>query len=115
MRKYQVLSSLAIFAVGFALSAIVDGWRLASLAQGTQSNSPAPAVAAPNTRQPAALQKWEYKSVYSKKPLVDGEILKLLNELGEEGYEVCGMGQSQGDGAFGNKEYSMSIVLRRPK
>jgi hypothetical protein len=119
MRKYQVLSSLVIFAVGFALSAIVDSRRLASLAQGTQSNSLAPAVAEQSTRQPAALQKWEYRVIIqnAKPGSILFDVEQQLNQLGEQGYEVCGVGQSQSirDSGASATEYNVTIVLRRPK
>src|SRR5262245_47036384 len=70
MRKHYFLSSLVIFVAGFALSAIVDGRRLASIAQGAPGNltkleaySAAPEVAAQTTRQPSTIQNWEYHVV----------------------------------------------------
>jgi len=94
MRKHSFVSSLIIFAAGFALSAIIDGRRLASVAQGTLSNSVAPEAAAQTLRQPSAVQKWEYrvvtKYIQRNQPDVDFE----LNRLGEQGYEICGVAQS---------------------
>jgi hypothetical protein len=111
MRKYQILSSLVIFVAGFALSAIVDSRRLASLAQGTLSNSPAPAVSAQNSRQPAALQKWEYRVVTRQILPNQADIDYELNRLGEQGYEVCSMAQSGGE----EGPAILTITLQRPR
>jgi hypothetical protein len=111
MRKHYFLSSLVIFAAGFALSAIIDGRRLVSMAQGTLSNSVAPEVSAQTTRQPSSLQKWEYRVVtkYIQRNQLD--IDYDLNRLGEQGYEICGVAQSGSDlgAAF------LTITLRRPR
>jgi hypothetical protein len=114
MRKHYFLSSLVIFVAGFALSAIIDGRRLVSIAQGAQetlSNSVAPEVAAQVTRQSSTLQKWEYrvmtKYIQRNQPDIDFE----LNRLGEQGYEICGVAQSAAEpgAAF------LTITLRRPR
>jgi hypothetical protein len=114
MRKYKLLPSLAIFAAGFALSAIIGGRHLASLAQGAQgtlSNSPAPTLASNNARQPSTSQKWEYRVVakYVQPNQVDIDF--ELNRLGEQGYEVCSMAQSGGE----RGPAILTITLRRPR
>jgi hypothetical protein len=111
MRKHHFLSSLVIFVAGFALSAIIDGRRLASLAQGTLSNPAVAEVATQTTQKPSTSQKWEYRVVtryiHANEVGLDFE----LNRLGEQGYEVCGVAQS--DGAPGPP--FLTIALRRPK
>jgi hypothetical protein len=111
MRKHRFLSSLVIFVAGFALSAVIDGKRLVSLAQGTLSNPGAQEVTALFTHQPSPSQKWEYRVVTKYVLRNNKEDVEFeLNRLGEQGYEVCGVAQSSPDvGAY------LSIVLRRPK
>jgi hypothetical protein len=112
MRKHYFLSSLVIFVAGFVLSAIIDGRRLASMAQGTLSNSVAPEVAAQTTRQPSTVQKWEYHITRISSDVVYGAVKTgahpELNQLGGQGFEVCGVTEKANDG-------SLTIVLRRPR
>jgi hypothetical protein len=114
MRKHHFITSLVIFVAGFVLSAIVDGRRLASIAQvaqGTLSNSVAPEVAAQVTRQSSTLQKWEYRVVTKYIQRNQADIDFELNRLGEQGYEICGVAQSGVDvGAA-----LLTITLRRPR
>jgi hypothetical protein len=111
MRKHYFLSSLVIFVAGFALSAITDGGRLASIARGTLSNSVAPEVAAQATRQPSTYQKWEYRVMTKYIQRNQADIDFELNRLGEQGYEICGVAQSGVDiGAA-----LLTITLRRPR
>src|SRR5687768_11618379 len=101
MRKHYFLSSLVIFVAGFALSAIIDGRRLASMTQGTLSASALPEVSAQTTRQPSTLQKWEYRVVPRFIRRNDqGGIDFELNRLGEQGFEVCGVTQNANDGSL---------------
>lgn len=111
MRKHYFLSSLVIFVAGFALSATIDGRRLASMAQGTLSNSVAPEVAAQTTRQPSTLQKWEYRVLTRYIQPNQADIDFELNRLGEQGYEVCGMTQSGGE----RGSALLTITFRRPR
>jgi hypothetical protein len=60
MRKHHFLSSLVIFVAGFLLSVVIDGRRLASLAQATITNPGVAEVAAQTTQKSSSLQKWEY-------------------------------------------------------
>jgi hypothetical protein len=114
MRKHYFLSSLVIFAAGFALSAIIDGRRLVSIAQGAQetlSPSVAPGAAAQITRQPSSLPRWEYRVVTKYIQRNQTDIDYDLNRLGAQGYEICGVSQSGADlGAA-----LLTITLRRPK
>jgi len=110
MRKHYFLSSLVIFVAGFVLSAIIDGRRLASMAQGTLSNSVAPEVAAQITRQPSTIQHWEYRVVTTINRRNDqGGIDFELNRLGGQGFEVCGVAPN------GIELGNLIIVLKRPK
>ncbi|MBO0724085.1 MAG: hypothetical protein J2P52_00670 [Blastocatellia bacterium] len=115
MLKSHFLSSLVIFVAGFALSAIVDGRRLASMTQGNLYNSgagsAAPEVAAQITRQPSTSQKWEYRVVTRYIQRNQADIDFELNRLGEQGYEICGVAQSGAglDGLF------LTVTFRRPK
>jgi hypothetical protein len=108
MRKHFFLCSLVIFVAGFALSTIVDGRRLASMAPGTLSNSLAPEVAAQIARQPSTIQNWEYRSVNSIGMRNDqGGLDSHLNQLGRQGFELCGIIQSPGG--------DLVIVFKRPR
>jgi hypothetical protein len=109
MRKHRFLSSFVIFVAGFALSAIVDGRRLASLAQGTLSNQGAQEIVSQITRQPSTSQKWEYRVVAKYNP-DRGNMDFELNRLGEQGFELYSVTQSNSDIGF-----YLAIVLRRPK
>jgi hypothetical protein len=106
MRKHHFITSLVIFVAGFVLSAVVDGRRLASLAQGGFSNQVVSEVSAATTQKSSTLQKWEYrvvtKFVSSNQVDIDFE----LNRLGEQGYELCGMVQSSN---------FLTIAFRRPR
>ncbi|HEV2663860.1 MAG TPA: hypothetical protein VG324_03070 [Blastocatellia bacterium] len=108
MRKHHFISSLVIFVAGFALSAIIDGRRLASLSQGTISNPAEAEVAAQTTQKPSTSQKWEYR-------IITGHVRQVveieLNRLGEQGFEVCGVAQSGIDPG----PALLSVALRRPK
>jgi hypothetical protein len=107
MRKHYFLSSLVIFVAGFALSAIVDGRRLASMAPGTISKSLEPEVAAQIARQPSTIQNWEYRVMSTIGPRNDkGGIDSELNRLGRLGFEVCGITQAPGG--------ELIMVLKRP-
>ncbi|HEU0178870.1 MAG TPA: hypothetical protein VFV58_31790 [Blastocatellia bacterium] len=113
MRKHHFLSSLVIFVAGFALSAIIDGRRLASIATGTQgtlSNAVAPEVAAQTTQKSSTIQKWEYHVVTKYLQRNQADIDFELNRLGEQGFEVCGVAQSGGD-----LSGLLTITLRRPR
>ncbi len=107
MRKHYFFSSLVIFVAGFVLSTIIDGRRLASMAQGTLADSVAPEFAAQITRQPSTIQKWEYRVVIPNRRNDQGGIDFELNRLGEQGFEVCGMTQVPGG--------DLIIALKRPK
>jgi hypothetical protein len=111
MSKHHFLSSLVFFVAGFVLSAIVDGRRLDSLAQGTFSNPAVAEVAAQTTQKPPTSQKWEYRVVTKLISRNQADIDFELNRLGEQGYEICGMVQS-GDNPVLNL---LTIALRRPK
>jgi hypothetical protein len=111
MRKHYFLSSLVIFMAGFALSAIIDGRRLASLTQGTLSASALPEVSAQTTRQPSTLQKWEYRVVAKYIQVNQADIDYELNRLGEQGYEICGVAQS----GSADRSGFLTITLRRPR
>lgn len=95
MRKHYFLSSLVVFVAGFALSTIVDGRRLASMAPGTLSNSFAPEVAAQSARQSSTTQNWEYRVLerlhYRNDQRVGVGLEQDLNQLGKQGFEVCGI------------------------
>jgi hypothetical protein len=110
MRKHHFLSSLVIFVAGFALSAVIDGRRLASLAQGTLSNPAVAGVAAQTAQKPSTSQKWEYRVVTRSIYRDEGNIDFELNRLGEQGYEVCGVAQNGG-----NAGTLLTIVFRRPR
>src|SRR5262245_31864414 len=112
MRKHNVITWLMIFAAGFALSAVMNGRNLPSMASANLINPAAHGVAAQTTQTPSTIQKWEYRVVTKyilreNKADIDFE----LNRLGEQGYEVCGVSQSSGPnvGAY------LTIALRRPK
>jgi hypothetical protein len=125
MRKHHFITSLVIFVAGFVLSAIVDGRHLASLAQGTLSDPAAPKVAAQITQLPSTSQKWEYRvvtryiSVFHYFRGETGGLSSELNQLGEQGYEVCGVAQGvfQGQSLTGTDQGAtlLTITLRRPK
>jgi len=111
MRKHHFLSSLVIFVAGFILSAVVDGRRLASLAQGALSNPVVAEVAAQTTQKPTTSQKWEYRVVTKFVSSNQADIDFELNRLGEQGFEVCGIAQSASStgGTF------LTIAFRRPR
>jgi hypothetical protein len=111
MRKHHFITSLVIFVAGFALSAVVDGRRLASLAQGTITNPVVAGVAAQTTQKPSTTQKWEYRVVTETTFLNQRHIDVELNRLGEQGYEICGVAQSGNDVGVA----TLTIVLRRPR
>jgi hypothetical protein len=112
MRKHYFLSSLVIFVAGFVLSAVVDGRRLISPAQGALSNPALAEVAAQTTRQPSTVQRWEYQITRISSDVVGGVVrpgvYPELNQLGGQGFEVCGVTEKASDG-------SLTIVLRRPR
>ena len=113
MRKHRFLSSLVIFVAGFALSAVVDGRRLASLAQGTPSNQTTPEVAAQATQKPSTSQKWEYRVVTKNIGYIGPKQVDInfeLNRLVDQGFEVCWVAQSGTSGAT-----ILTIVARRPQ
>jgi hypothetical protein len=106
MRKYYFFSSLVIFAAGFALSAIMDGRRLASMTQGTLANAAAPEAAAQLSRH--QYNNWEYRVVRTSYRLNDQEQLDSeLNRLGKLGFEVCGVSP------YGNGPDLLMVVLKR--
>jgi hypothetical protein len=108
MRKHFFLSSLVIFVAGFALSTIIDGRRLASMAPGTISKSLAPEVAAQIARQPPTIQNWEYRVVNSIGTRNDqGGLDSQLNQMGRQGFELCGIIQSPGG--------DLTVVFKRPR
>jgi hypothetical protein len=111
MRKHYFLSSLVIFVAGFALSAIIDGRRLASMSPGTLSASALPEVAAQTTRQSSTLQKWEYRVVTRYIQVNQADVEFELNRLGEQGYEICGITQS----GSADRSGFLTITLRRPR
>ena len=112
MRKHHFITSLIIFVAGFVLSAVVDGRRLISPAQGALSNPALAEVAAQTTRQPSTLQRWEYQITRISSDVVSGVVrpgvYPELNQLGGQGFEVCGVTEKASDG-------SLTIVLRRPR
>jgi hypothetical protein len=108
MRKHYFFSSLVIFMAGFALSAIIDGRRLASMTQGTLANAVAPEAAAQLSRQPYMMQNWEYRVVMTSNRNDQGGIDAELNRLGRLGFEVCGVAPN------GNEPGNLIIVLKRP-
>ena len=112
MRKHHFLSSFVIFVAGFVLSAVVDGRRLISPAQGTLSNPAVAEVAAQTTQKSSPLQKWEYRVVTKPISRNQADIDFELNRLGEQGYEICGMVQSGDNPGVLNL---LTITLRRPK
>jgi hypothetical protein len=108
MRRHYFLSSLVIFAAGFALSAIMDVRRLASGSLGAISNAAVPEAAAQFSRQPSIIRNWEYRVVTKGNLRNDkGEIDEELNRLGRLGFEVCGVAGNAADGG-------VIIVLSRP-
>jgi hypothetical protein len=111
MRRHHFITSLVIFVAGFVLSAIVDGRRLASLAQGVLSNPVVGEVAAQATQKNTTSQKWEYRVVTKYVSTNQADIDFELNRLGEQGYEVCGMAQS----ASGPGVTFLTIAFRRPR
>jgi hypothetical protein len=111
MRKHHFLSSLVIFVAGFVLSAVVDGRRLVSPAQGTFSNPAVAEVAAQTTQKPPAPQKWEYRVVTKFVSSNQADIDFELNRLGEQGYEICEMAQSASNPGV----TLLTIALRRPR
>jgi len=112
MRKHHFLSSLVIFVAGFVLSAVVDGRRLASLAQGALSNPVVAEVAAQTTQKSSASQKWEYRELTRFVTPTQGDIDFELNRFGEQGYEVCGVAQS---GQLNGGGTLLTVVFRRPR
>jgi hypothetical protein len=108
MRKF--ITSAVIFAAGFALSAVINGRSLASLAKGNFSSPAALATPAQNT-QPSTSQKWEYR-VLTKNIVREnkGDLDVDLNRLGEQGFEIFSVTESNADIGF-----HLAIVLRRPK
>ena len=112
MRKHHFITSLVIFVAGFAFSAVIDGRRLASLAQGTLSNPAVAQVAAQTAQKPITSQKWEYRVVTKLISRNQADIDFELNRLGEQGYEICGMVQSGDNPGVLNL---LTITLRRPK
>src|SRR5262245_25563383 len=111
MRKHHFLSSLVIFVAGFVLSAVVDGRRLVSTAQGTLSSPAVTEVAAQTTQKSSTIQKSEYRVVTKYIPRDQGNMDFELNRLGDQGYEVCWVTQS--DSAQGSA--ILTIVFRRPR
>ena len=111
MRKHHFITSLVIFVAGFVLGAVVDGRRLASTAQGARSNPVVGEVAAQTTQKASTLQKWEYRVVTKFVSSNQADIDFDLNRLGEQGYEICGMTQS--NSAPGTA--ILTIALRRPR
>jgi len=111
MRKHHFLSSLVIFVAGFVLSAVVDGRRLVSTAQGTLSNPAVAEVAAQTTQKSSTIQKWEYRVVAKFVSSNQADIDFELNRLGEQGYEICGMTQSASNPGV----TLLTIVFRRPR
>jgi hypothetical protein len=111
MRKHHFLSSLVIFVAGFVLSAVVDGGRLVSPAQGTFSNPAVAEVAAQTTQKASTLQKWEYRVVTKFVSSNQSDIDFELNRLGEQGYEICEMAQSASNPGV----TLLTIALRRPR
>jgi hypothetical protein len=115
MRKHYFLSSLVIFVAGFALSAIVDGRRLASMAPGTLSNSLAPEVAAQMARQSSTIQNWEYRvleRVHDRNDQGMG-LERELNQVGKQGFEVCGIIQIANPNRY--EAPSVTIISKRPR
>jgi hypothetical protein len=112
MRKHYFLSSLVIFVAGFALSAIIDGRRLASMTQATLADSVAPGVAAQIAHQPYTIQNWEYRVVKTANLNLRNDqgqgIDSELNRLGRLGFEVCGVAQD------GIERGNLIILLKRP-
>ena len=111
MRKHHFLSSLVFFVAGFALSAIVDGKHLASLARGTHSNPTLADVAAQTAQKPSASQKWEYRVVSRYVRPGQADIDFELNRFGDQGFEVCEVAQS--DGSPGGTV--LTVLFRRPR
>ncbi|HEU0184955.1 MAG TPA: hypothetical protein VFS27_06545 [Blastocatellia bacterium] len=115
MRKHYFLSSLVIFVAGFALSAIVDGRRLASTAPGTLSNSLAPEVAAQSASQSSTTQNWEYRVLETVPYRYDRGVglERELNQLGKQGfeiYEIIRIGPQSPQDAD-----RVTIIFQRPK
>ena len=113
MGKHHFLSSLVIFLAGFALSAVVDGRRLASLAQGTLSDQTAPEFSAQITQKPSTSQKWEYRVVTKNVDYIGPKQVDInveLNRLGEQGFEVISVAQSASGG-----RHVLTVALRRPQ
>ena len=111
MRKHHFLSSLVIFVAGFVLSAVVDGRRLVSPAQGTLSNPAVAEAAAQATQKPPTPQKWEYRVVTKFVSSNQADIDFELDRLGEQGYEICEMAQSASNPGV----TLLTIALRRPR
>ncbi len=111
MRRRHFLLSLVIFVAGFALSAVVDGKRLASLTMGTLSNQAVAEVAAQPAQKTSPLPKWEYRVVSRFVAPGQADVDFELNRFGEQGYEMCGVAQSAG-GPAGNV---LTVVFRRPR
>ena len=110
MRNHHFFSSLVIFVAGFALSAVIDGRRLASLAQGTISNPAVAEVAGQTTQKPSTSQKWEYR-VVTRYVTPNHDMDFELNRFGEQGFEVCGVAQS----ASSPGGTVLTVVFRRPR
>jgi hypothetical protein len=112
MLKHRFITPVAIFAAGFALSAVLDIRNLASQAKGTLSTSAAPASPAQLKQTPSALQLWDYHVVSNLdlRTLRMDEVDRELNRLGGLGYEIYSVKQTSQ-----NSSTYLSIVLRRPK
>jgi hypothetical protein len=108
MRK--LITSVVIFVAGFALSAVIGGRNLASLAKGNFS-SPAALATPTQNAQPSTSQKWEYRVVTKYISPNQKDIDFELNRLGEQGYELCEMTQSSSDMGV----TLLTIVFRRPR
>jgi hypothetical protein len=109
MRK--LITPVVIFVAGFALSTVIDGRNLASLAKGKFSSPAVAEVAAQTTQKPSTPQKWEYRVVNKFIVRSQADIDFELNRLGDQGYEVCWVAQSGSE--LGGA--SLTIVLRRPR
>lgn len=112
MLKHRFIKSVAIFATGFALCAVIDIRNLASLAKGTLSTSAASSSPAQLKQTPSTPQLWDYRVVsnFDVRTLRMDEVDRELNRLGGLGYEIYSVKQTSQ-----NSSTYISIVLRRPK
>ena len=112
MRKHLLIVSIVIFVAGFALSTVIDGKYLVSLAKGTLSNPVVPEVTPQNTQKLNLPQYWEYRAVGTRTRTGSLSIDKELGALGGQGFEVFSVTHNRQNMGGG---FCLAILLRRPK